>query len=104
MFIQLTTQWDGLDYTIFYDNNLNLPILLERHENILWSFRFLCTKTYFICECANVEGKCVCKEEIDDVGMKILIELKVLNYAYEAENENVLQLWRKHGHTLFTKL
>ena len=37
--------------------------------------------------------------------MKILIGLKILNYVYEPENENVLQLWSKEdGHTLFNKI
>lgn len=42
-----------------------------------------------VCEWTNVEGRCVCKEETDDVEMKILIGLKILNYVYNSENENV---------------
>lgn len=53
----------------------------------------------------NIEGKCVCKGEIDDIEVKILIILKILNYVYKSKNEKVLQLWSKEdGHTFFNKI
>ena len=58
-----------------------------------------------VCKQTNFEGRCARKEEIDDVEMKILTGLKILNYVYKSTDRNVLQLQSEEdGRTLFNKI
>ena len=58
-----------------------------------------------VCKQTNFEGRCARKEEIDDIEMKILTGLKILNYVYKSTGGNVLQLRSEEdGHTLLNKI